>query len=66
MLVMFAFGVGNVAWMLGLGAVMAIEKNASWGRRISAPLGVSLMISGVAILLLAAPDACAHTAGTCT
>jgi predicted metal-binding membrane protein len=66
MLVMFAFGVGNVAWMLALGAVMAIEKNASWGWRISAPLGVSLIISGAAILLLAAPDACAHTAAACT
>ena len=66
MLVMFAFGVGNVAWMLALGAVMAVEKNASWGRRISAPLGVSLMICGTAILLFAAPDACAHTAGACS
>ena len=27
MLLMFVVGVGNVAWMLVLGAVMAVEKN---------------------------------------
>ena len=29
--------------MLVLGAVMAVEKNDSWGRKISAPLGVVLL-----------------------
>jgi predicted metal-binding membrane protein len=40
MLLMFAVGTGSIFWMLALGAVMAIEKNMPWGRRISAPLGV--------------------------
>ncbi len=30
-LLMFAVGTGNVGWMMGLGAVMAIEKNMSGG-----------------------------------
>jgi predicted metal-binding membrane protein len=32
MLLMFAVGVGNLGWMLVLGAVLAVEKNAPWGR----------------------------------
>jgi len=52
MLVMFAVGVGNLGWMLLLGAVMAVEKNVSWGRRLSAPLGVLLVIGSLAVLAL--------------
>jgi predicted metal-binding membrane protein len=33
MLLMFAVGLGSVGWMLILGAVMAVEKNARWGTR---------------------------------
>jgi predicted metal-binding membrane protein len=51
MLLMFAVGTGNLGWMLALGAVMAIEKNLSWGRRFSAPLGVALLLWGVLIML---------------
>lgn len=51
MLLMFAVGTGNVGWMLGLGAVMAIEKNMPWGRRLSAPLGVLLLAWGALIAL---------------
>ena len=51
MLLMFAVGVGNVAWMLALGAVMAAEKNLPWGRKLSAPLGVVLIGWGGVILL---------------
>jgi predicted metal-binding membrane protein len=40
MLVMFAVGLGSLGWMLALGAVMAVEKNVSWGRKLGAPLGV--------------------------
>jgi predicted metal-binding membrane protein len=47
MLVMFAVGLGSLAWMLLLGAVMAIEKNVSWGRRLSRPLGVVLILGAV-------------------
>ncbi len=49
MLLMFAVGVGNLAWMLALAAVMAVEKNVSWGRRLSIPLGVLLVASAVAL-----------------
>jgi predicted metal-binding membrane protein len=54
MLIMFAVGVGSIAWMLALGAVMAAEKNLSWGRRLSAPVGVLLVGWG---LILAAAHA---------
>jgi len=47
MLLMFAFGVGNLGWMLLLGGVMAVEKNATWGRSLSAPLGVALLAIGL-------------------
>jgi predicted metal-binding membrane protein len=50
MLLMFAVGVGNVAWMLLLGAVMAAEKNLRWGRKLSAPLGALLIGWGGMIL----------------
>lgn len=43
MLLMFAFGMGSPGWMLLLSAAMAIEKNVRWGRRLSAPLGVTLL-----------------------
>jgi len=52
MLLMFAFGVANLGWMLALGAVMAVEKNMPWGRRLSAPLGVALLAGGLALILL--------------
>ena len=43
MLLMFVVGTGNVGYMLALGAIMALEKNAPWGRRLSRPLGFSLL-----------------------
>ena len=52
MLLMFAVGVSNLGWMLALGAVMAVEKNVPWGRKLSAPLGVLLVIGSVTILML--------------
>ncbi|MBI1885571.1 MAG: DUF2182 domain-containing protein [Chloroflexi bacterium] len=55
MLLMFAVGVGNVGWMLALGAVMATEKNMPWGRRLSAPLGLVLIASGVTVAALGTP-----------
>jgi predicted metal-binding membrane protein len=51
MLLMFGIGVGNVGWMLALGAVMAVEKNMPWGRKLSAPLGVALLAC-VALIVL--------------
>jgi predicted metal-binding membrane protein len=47
MLVMFAVGLGSLAWMLVLGVVMAVEKNVTWGRRLSRPLGVVLILAAV-------------------
>jgi predicted metal-binding membrane protein len=51
MLLMFAVGVGSLGWMLALSAVMAAEKNLSWGRRLSAPLGVALLFWGAVLML---------------
>lgn len=36
--------------MLALGAIMAVEKNAPWGRRISAPLGTLLLAAATLVL----------------
>jgi predicted metal-binding membrane protein len=51
MLLMFAVGVGNVAWMLVFGALMAAEKNLRWGRKLSAPIGIALLLWGGMSLL---------------
>jgi predicted metal-binding membrane protein len=50
MLLMFVVGTGSVGWMLAIGAIMAIEKNVAWGRRLSAPLGIGLLLASAAIL----------------
>jgi predicted metal-binding membrane protein len=50
MLVMFGAGLGNLAWMFGLAVITSIEKNAPWGRRIGRPLGVALILGGLAVL----------------
>jgi len=50
MLLMFVVGVGNLTWMLALAAVMAVEKNIPWGRRLSTPLGVLLVGLGLALV----------------
>ena len=52
MLLMLVVGTGSVGWMLALGAVMAVEKNVAWGRRLSGPLGVGLLLASAAILVL--------------
>ncbi len=44
MLVMFAAGMEQLGIMLGLAVLMAVEKNVSWGRRLTAPLGVGLLV----------------------
>ena len=48
MLLMFAVGVGNIGWMLVLAVVTAAEKNAAWGKALSRPLGVLLVLAGIA------------------
>jgi predicted metal-binding membrane protein len=52
MLLMFAVGVGNVGWMLALGAVMGVEKNMPWGRRLSAPLGIALLAWSLSLVVV--------------
>jgi predicted metal-binding membrane protein len=56
MLLMFVVGMGNLAWMLLLGTVMAIEKNVSWGRKLVRPLGIVLITWGVSLAMLALVD----------
>jgi predicted metal-binding membrane protein len=51
MLLMFGVGIGNIGWMLCLGAIMAVEKNMPWGRKISSPLGLALLAWGTLIFL---------------
>jgi predicted metal-binding membrane protein len=41
---------GSLVLMLGLGALTAIERNMPWGRRLTRPLGVILVVAGVAAL----------------
>jgi predicted metal-binding membrane protein len=53
MLLMVGLGVTSVAWMAALAVVMSIEKNASWGRRLSELVGVTLLAGGSVALLLA-------------
>ena len=52
MLVMFAVGMGNLGWMLALSAVMAVEKNLSWGRQLGKPLGAILVVWAIVIALV--------------
>ena len=45
MLVMFGVGLGSLTAMLALGALTAVEKNLPWGRRLTRPLGVVLILA---------------------
>lgn len=47
MLVMFGVGLANVTAMLVLGGITAVEKNLPWGRRLTHPLGVVLVVAAV-------------------
>ena len=52
MLLMFAVGAGSLVWMLILALLMAIEKNVRWGRRLSAPMGATLLAWAAILLIL--------------
>jgi predicted metal-binding membrane protein len=54
MLVMFAVGIGSLAWMAGLTGVMLVEKTSRWGRRLIPIVGVILIGWGLLTLLPAA------------
>ena len=47
MLVMFGVGMANVAAMLALGGLTAVEKNLPWGRRLTRPVGVALVLVAI-------------------
>jgi predicted metal-binding membrane protein len=47
MLVMFGVGVTSLGLMLALGALTAVEKNMPWGRRLTRPLGLVLILAAV-------------------
>ena len=51
MLVMFAVGVGSLAWMAALTAVMLVEKTSRYGRPMVPIVGVALLAWGGLILL---------------
>jgi predicted metal-binding membrane protein len=53
MLLMFIVGTGSLLWMMILAVVMGVEKNVPWGRRLSAPLGIVLILAAVTLLVLA-------------
>lgn len=53
MLLMFVVGTGNLGWMLLLGAIMAVEKNMPWGKRISGPIGAGLITATVCVVIFA-------------
>jgi predicted metal-binding membrane protein len=52
MLVMFAAGVANVAWMAALTLVMVTEKTWRLGRRVTTPVGL-VLISAALLAMLA-------------
>lgn len=61
MLIMFAVGVGSLAWMAALTGVMLVEKTSRYGRRLVPLVGVVLLAWGALVLLR--PAAVAAHAG---
>jgi predicted metal-binding membrane protein len=51
MLVAFAAGVANLAWMAVFTAIMVFEKTGSGGDRGAAPIGVGLLVLGALVLV---------------
>jgi predicted metal-binding membrane protein len=47
MLVMFGVGLGSLTAMLALGGLTAIEKNLPWGRKLTRPLGILLVLAAL-------------------
>jgi predicted metal-binding membrane protein len=50
MLLMFAVGVGSLAWMAVLTGVMTIEKTSRYGNRLAPVVGVVLLLFGAVVL----------------
>jgi predicted metal-binding membrane protein len=53
MLVMFATGVGALAWMLAITAIMVAEKATRVGARLVVPVGVAFLVLGSGLSLMA-------------
>ena len=53
MLVMFATGVGALAWMLAITAIMVAEKTTRAGARLAVPVGVAFLLVGSALSVTA-------------
>lgn len=60
MLLMFASGAGNVAWMAGLALVMLVEKWLPRGQRLLVPIGIVLVVWGSLTLLGILPHGTQH------
>lgn len=50
MIVMVLVGCIDLAWMLALGLVMALQKHAPFGWQLALPVGITLVAAGVAVL----------------
>jgi predicted metal-binding membrane protein len=61
MLLMFAVGIGSLAWMAALTGVMVVEKTSRYGRRLVPVVGVGLLAWG--IITVVRPSAVAAHAG---
>ena len=50
MLLMFAVGGVNLGWMLALGAIMSAERSFRWGRHLTVPLGLVLILAALGLV----------------
>jgi predicted metal-binding membrane protein len=50
MLLMFAVGGVNLGWMLALGAIMAAERSFRWGRHLTIPVGLVLLVAALGLV----------------
>ena len=50
MLLMFAIGGVNLGWMLALGALMAAERSFRWGRHLTIPVGLVLLLAAAGLV----------------
>jgi predicted metal-binding membrane protein len=51
MAVLVAIGTMNIAWMLGLAALILLEKNAPWGERIATIAAGGMAVLGVVLIV---------------
>ncbi|MFB2891810.1 DUF2182 domain-containing protein [Aerosakkonemataceae cyanobacterium BLCC-F50] len=51
MLVMFAVGVGHLAWMLILTGIMVLEKTSPWSHKLIPAVGILLICGGTSVVL---------------